>query len=82
MGLSCGSVVKILPSSAEGQGSVLVREPRSHMPCDQKNPNIKLKQYCNKLNKDFKKGPHQKKKKKEEEDEAKSLWGERHREDG
>ena len=30
----------------------LVREPRSHMPCSQKN---KEKQYCNKFNKDLKK---------------------------
>ena len=29
-----------------------------------KNKNIKQKQYCNKFNKDFKNGPHQKKKKK------------------
>ena len=29
-----------------------------------KNQNIKQKQYCNKFNKDFKNGPHQKKAKK------------------
>ena len=31
----------------------LVRELRSHMPHDQKNQNIKQKQYCNKFYKDF-----------------------------
>ena len=30
------------------------------MPLSQKNQNIKQKQYCNKFNKDFKNGPHQK----------------------
>ena len=39
----------------------LVGERRSHMPCGQK---AKQKQYCNKFNKHFKNGPHQKKKKK------------------
>ena len=39
----------------------LVGELRSHMP-HQKKQNIKQKQYCNKFNKDFKNGPHQKKK--------------------
>ena len=33
------------------------------MTCDQKTQNIKLKQYCNKFNKDFKKKIHNKKKK-------------------
>ena len=41
----------------------LVRELRSHMPRSQKTENIKQKQYCNKFNKEFKNGPHQKKKK-------------------
>ena len=31
----------------------LVGEPRSHMLPGQKNQNIRQKQYCNKLNKDF-----------------------------
>ena len=39
----------------------LVRELRSHTPHGQKNQNIKQKQYCNKLSKDFKNGPHQNK---------------------
>ena len=39
----------------------LVRELRSHIPRGKKNPkNIKQKQYCNKLNKHLKNGPHQK----------------------
>ena len=40
-----------------------------------KNQNIKQKQYCDKFNKDFKTGPHQKnkKKKKEEEEGMKSY---------
>ena len=46
----------------------LFGELRSHMPSDQKNKtqNIKQKQCCNKFNKDFINGPHQKKKKKKE----------------
>ena len=39
----------------------LVRELRSHMPCDHKTKNVKQKQYCNKFTKDFKNGPHKKK---------------------
>ena len=38
----------------------LVGELRYHMPPVQKAKNIKQRQYCNKFNKDFKKGPHQK----------------------
>ena len=38
----------------------LVGNLRSHMPRSQKTK--KQKQYCNKFNKDFKNGPHQKKK--------------------
>ena len=39
----------------------LVGELKSHMPLLwSKNQNIKQKQYCNKFNKDFKKGPLQK----------------------
>ena len=50
-------VVKTLPSSAEGMGLISgrgARIPRASWP---KNQNIKQKQYCNKLNKDFRKGP-------------------------
>ena len=45
------------------QGRSLVEELRSHTrrPWGQKSENVKQKRYCNKLNKDFKNGPHQKK---------------------
>ena len=45
------------------QGRSLVKELRSHthMLWGQKIENTKQKQYCNKLNKDFKNGPHRKK---------------------
>ena len=39
----------------------LTGELRSHTPCSQKNHDIKQIQYCNKFNKDFNNGPHQKK---------------------
>ena len=45
-----------LPMKGVWVGS-LVRKPRSHMPCGQKNIK-KYKQYCNK---DFKNGSHKKK---------------------
>ena len=55
-------MVKTLPSNAGGVGSI----PgwRSKIPQDSrpKNQNMKQKQYCNKFNKDFKTGSHQKKK--------------------
>ena len=38
----------------------LVRDLRSHLPCSQKKQNMKQKKYCNKFNKDFKNGPHEK----------------------
>ena len=52
-----GSVVKTSPSNAEAAGS----SPRQgakvpHAP----GPNIKGKQYCKNVNKDFKNSPHQK----------------------
>ena len=51
-------------SNVEGEG--LIPGQRAKVP--HANQNIKQKQYCNKFNKDFKNGPHQKnlyKKKKE-----------------
>ena len=57
-----GPVVKTLPSNAGGAGSIPGRGaeiPHASWP---KNQNVKQKQYCNKFNKDFKNGPHQKKK--------------------
>ena len=54
-------VVKILPSNAGDAGSIPGRGakiPRASRP---KHQNIKQKEYCNKVNKDFKNGLHQKK---------------------
>ena len=42
------------------QVQFLVRELRSHMPQAKKPKHIRQKQYCNKFNKDFKNGPHEK----------------------
>ena len=56
-----GPVVKTLPSSAGGAGSIPgggTRIPHASRP---KNQDIKQKQYCNIFSKDFKNGPHQKK---------------------
>ena len=53
-------MVKTLPSNAGGVGSIPgwgAKIPHASQP---KNQNIKQKQYCNKFNKDFKNGPHQK----------------------
>ena len=55
-------MVKTLPSNAGGAGSIPgwgVKIPHASWP---KNQNIKQKQYCDKFNKNFKNGPHQKKK--------------------
>ena len=62
-----GPVVKTLPSSAGGGG--LIPGWRAKIPhaLGPKNQNIKQKQYCNKFNKDFKNGPHQKRKEKKKE---------------
>ena len=54
-------MVKTSPSNAEGAGSNPgwgAKIPHASWP---KNQNIKQKYYCNKFNKDFKNGPHQKK---------------------
>ena len=58
-----GPVVKTLTSDAGGTGPIPgwgAKIPYASWP---KNQNRKQNQYCNKLNKDFKNGPHQKKKK-------------------
>ena len=57
-----GPVVKTSPSKAEGEGSIpggVAKIPHASRP---KKQNIKQKQYCNKFNKDFLNGPHQKRK--------------------
>ena len=53
-------VVKTSPSNAGSAGSIPgqgIKIPHASRP---KHQNIKQKQYCNKFNKDFKNGPHQK----------------------
>ena len=60
-----GPVVKTLPSSAGGVGSIPGQEvkiPQDPTGLVAKNPKIynRQKQYCNKLNKQFKNGPHKK----------------------
>ena len=59
-GLPWQSVVKTSASSVGGVVRSLVSELRSHMHYSQKKQNVKQKQYCNKFNKDFKNGTHQK----------------------
>ena len=56
-----GPVVKNSPFNAGGAGSIPsqgTKIPHASWP---KYQNMKQKQYCNKFNKDFKNGPHQKK---------------------
>ena len=55
-----GPVVKTSPSNAGDAGLIPgwgAKIPHASWP---KNQNIEQKQYCNKFNKDFKNGPHQK----------------------
>ena len=59
-----GPVVEPLSSNAGGAGSIPGQGAKIPHALWPKNQNIKQKQYCNKFNKDFKNGPHQKKKKK------------------
>ena len=54
-------MVKTSPFNAGGMGSIPCRGAKIPHPSRPKNQNIKQKQYCNKFNKDFKNGPHQKK---------------------
>ena len=55
-------VVKTLPSSAGGAGSIPGQRAKIPRALQPKNQNGKQKQYCNKFNKDLKIGLHQKKK--------------------
>ena len=55
-------MVKTSPSNAEGAGLIPVWGAKIPHALQPKYQNIKQKQYCNKFNKDFKNGPHQKKK--------------------
>ena len=53
-------VVKTSPSNAGSEGSIPIQGAKILHDLWPKNQNIKQKQCCNKLNKDFKNGPHQK----------------------
>ena len=53
-------VVKTLPSNSGDAGSTPGRGAKIPLASWPKNQNVKQKQYCNKFNKDFKNGPHQK----------------------
>ena len=57
-------MVKTSPSNAEGAALIPGQGAKILRASWPKNQNIKQKQYCNKFNKDFKNGPHQKKRKK------------------
>ena len=54
-------MVKTSPSNAGGAGSIPGRGAKIPHALRPKNQNIKQMQCCNKFNKDFKNGPHQKK---------------------
>ena len=53
-------MVETSPSTAGGMGSIPGRGTKIPHASAPKNQNIKQKQYCNKFNKGFKNGPHQK----------------------
>ena len=55
-----GPVVKTSPSNAGGVGLIPGRGAKIPYASRPKNQNMKQKQYCDKFNKDFKNGPHQK----------------------
>ena len=58
-----GPAVKTSPSSAEGAGLIPGQGAKIPHTSQPKHQNIKQNQHCNKFNKNFKNGPHQKKKK-------------------
>ena len=51
-------MVKTSPSNAEGMGSSPGQRAKVSHFSRSKSRNIKQKQYCNKINKDFKNDPH------------------------
>ena len=55
-----GPVIKISLSSAEGMGSIPGQGAKISHTSWPKTKQKQQKQYCNKLNKDFNNGPHQK----------------------
>ena len=54
-------MVKTSPSNAGGVGSISCQGSKIPHALWPTNQNIKQKQYCNKFNKEFLNGPHQKK---------------------
>ena len=54
-----GLVVKTMPSNADDMVSIPGQGAKTSHASWPKKQNIKQKRYCNKFNKDFKKGPHQ-----------------------
>ena len=60
MDFPSGPVVQTLPSNAGGVGLIPAQGAKIPHASWPKNQDIKEKQYCNKFNKDFKNGPHQK----------------------
>ena len=63
-GFPDGPVIEILPSSVEGLGSIPGQGAKILHASQPKYQKHKAEQYCNKFNKDFKNGPHQKTNKK------------------
>ena len=55
-----GPVVETLPSNEGGLGSIPGQGAKIPQASGPKNQNVKQKQCCDKFNKDFKNGPHQK----------------------
>ena len=53
-------MIKTLPSNEGGAGSIPGQGAKIPYASGTEKQNIKQKQYCNKFNKDFKNGPHQK----------------------
>ena len=73
-----GPVVKTSPSNAGGAGSLPSQRAKIPHALQPKNQNTKQKQYCNKFNKDFKNGPHQKNLNKKRKKEVRNeQWGKR-----
>ena len=65
-----GPVVKTLPSNTGGASAIPGQGAKIPHTSRPKNKTIKQKQYCDKLNKDFKNGPDQKKEREREKVEA------------
>ena len=55
---SGGAVAESSPPNAGGVSSIPGQEAKIPHASGPNNQNIKQKQYCNKVNKDFKSGPH------------------------